>query len=374
MIKVLHCLNLLIPGGVERRRMSLFNRLPARTYQHRVVCVQILDRKYADMMRRVVDRIDQTGSFQSIFNLRRYKKTARIVEDWQPDIIHGAIFEGYTLSSIVGCLKKVPTIIMEETSDPKNRRWKGHALSMLMGRMADHCIGNSPSVGSYLVNGLKIPKRKVSVINNGVEQPEETSSDELSKIRIRLGIHDEDIVVGMVARMHDETHKRFGDLIRAFSLLPRQSNVKLLLVGDGPELIKIKALANDLDVLNRVIFAGFQFQVGPFYALMDIFVLSSEREAFGLVIAEAMRCKLPVVATRVGGIPSIVVDGQTGFLVEPRDVVALRNKIYLLLQNEFLRQEMGSAGKVRADRKFSAERYVSDVDSLYKRLFFTKRR
>jgi len=367
MIRVLHCLNLLIPGGVERLRMSIFTRLPRDRFEHRVICTEILDDAYADRMRAVGVEIVAVGAVGSVLRPHRYRIAAREIDSWRPDIVHGAVIEGYTLASVVGRWKRAPVVIMEETSDPQNRRWKGHVLARTMAAFADLCVAVSPGVGRYLTETIHVPRSKVTVINNGVEQPTVPTSDALAALRAEYGIHDGDRVIGSVGRMADESHKCFGDLIRALALLRDLADVKLVLVGDGPERPGLERLASDLGVSDRVLFAGFQLDTGPFYALMDVFALASAREAFGLVNAEAMRCGLPVVATAVGGIPDVVLDGETGLLVPPRDTAALAAALRRVLNDDVLRHWLGAAGKVRADRLFSAERYVGDIEELYDR-------
>lgn len=367
-IKVLHCLNLLIPGGVERRRLSLFERLPRDEFEHRVICVEIQDRDFARRMAEYVVDIVETGPVTSVLAPARYHLGCRVAREWRPDIVHGAIIEGYTLASVIGRLCRVPVVVLEETSDPKHRRWKGHALARAMAAFADHCVGVSPAVGSYLTGFLRIPSGKVSVINNGVELPEVPSAPEIASLRASLGLSGTVPVIGSVGRMLDERIKRFGDLIDAFATVRRTMPSKLLLVGDGPERRRLAELATSRGVSEDVVFAGFQRQVGHFYALMDVFALASECEAFGLVVAEAMRSGLPVVATEVGGLPTVVAEGETGFLAPPRSPQSLARAIRSLLVDPDLRKRMGEAGRRRADREFSAERYASDVAVLYRRL------
>lgn len=115
-------------------------------------------------------------------------------------------------------------------------------------------------------------------------------------------------------------------------------------------------------------FVGYQANPQPYYALMDVFALASASEAFGLVLVEAMFAGLPVVATRVGGIPTVVAEGETGLLVDPGDPLALANALLKLERSRSLRHDMGAKGRIRALTRFSAERYVADVDRLYQKL------
>ena len=373
MSRVLHSLNLILPGGVERTRMSLLEHLPPM-YEHAAVCVEIEDDHYASQMRKRLDFLEELGPVSSVLNPRRYARTAQLARRWRPDIIHGAIIEGYTVAAIAGRLVRAPVVVMEETSDPQARSPNGDRLSRAMARLADHCIGVSPGVGRYLTDTLGVSESKVSVINNGVELPSLPGRTEAGRVKGELGIPADCLVVGSVGRMHDDSVKRFGDLLRAIGRVDAAALPHLVLVGDGRERPGLERLARDLGIADRVHFVGFQAEPGHYYALMDIFALTSEREAFGLVNAEAMRCGLPVVATNVGGIPDVVTHNQTGILVPPRDIPAITNALQTLIDNPDLRHRMGAAGKQRADTHFSAERYVNDVHQLYQHLLANPRR
>ena len=346
--------------------MSLFTRMPRSEFQHSVICGRIVDPVFAESIRRCGVEVHEIGFEQSIFNPLRFMRAAKVARSYRPDIIHGAILDGYLLSSIVGFGTCVPVSVMEETSDPQNRRWKGHVLSRGMAAMADHCIGVSDSVGRYLTDTIRVPKNKVTVIRNGVEKPRPSSPARLSKLRTDLGIDTQDIVIGTVARFSPE--KRFDILLKAFSALTRYKGVRLLVVGDGDERRKIESWIEELRLEDRVILVGAQSHVADFYALMDIFALASEHEAFGMVNAEAMRLGLPVVATRVGGIPEVVLHGMTGRLVPPGDVEAMAKELSRLIEDEGLRKTLGAAGRAFADDIFSAERYVNEMAALYRRL------
>jgi len=130
----------------------------------------------------------------------------------------------------------------------------------------------------------------------------------------------------------------------------------------------LRNLAIQLEVADGVLFVGYQGETRPYYDIMGIFALASAYEAFGLVLVEAMYSKLPIVATRVGGIPSIVIDRKTGFLFEPKDPVALADGFILLINSAELRTSMGQKGHERAIAEFGAERYVRESDELYQRL------
>src|SRR5690606_6179212 len=171
------------------------------------------------------------------FDWKQHKKIQKIIEDYQPDIIHGAVFEGVTMAAVNGWLKKVPIIILEETSDPQNRSWKGNMLMKVFSRLADKVIGVSEGVTKeYLIGKLGISDKKAIAINNGVALPRKVSILELEKVKKEFGISENDFVIGSVGRMLQDSHKRFSDLIKAFAEFSKgKKNAKLLLVGDGSE-------------------------------------------------------------------------------------------------------------------------------------------
>ena len=319
------------------------------------------------MSKREVD-VTEVGETHSVLAPARYCRTARIIREWQPHIVHGAIIEGYTLACVSRLLAKTPLVIMEETSAPTTRGWKAHLLTRTMAGIADHVIAVSPAVHDYL-RGLGVSENKLSLIVNGARAPRPVAPQERSAVRSRLGFKDEDVVVGCVCRI-DDAVKRLSDLILAVTLLAEEfPHLRLLVVGDGPDLRKLtQEVAASPVIADRVVFVGGKEDVAPFYAQMDVFALASATESFGLVLAEAMCCGLPVVATRVGGIPSVVEEGKTGVLVPPRSPHALADGIRLLLVDPDLRLKLGVAGRLRYRERFTEERYVAEVEELYERL------
>ena len=229
-------------------------------------------------------------------------------------------------------------------------------------------VGVSPAVVDYLVNEIHLPKKKVTLINNGVVEKPRANAERVDPLRESLNLPEDAFIIGTVGRLLDE-HKRISDLIRAMpKILQHNPDARLMVVGTGPDEGNLLALVHELKVAEYVLFVGYQADSQPFYELMDVFVLASAYEAFGLVLVEAMFCEVPVVATRVGGIPGIVIEGNTGYLVERFQPAALSAAVLNLAQNPSLRRSMGQAGRKRALEHFSSERYVSDVDALYKRL------
>lgn len=162
--------------------------------------------------------------------------------------------------------------------------------------------------------------------------------------------------------------KRLGDLVTAFIKLRRRMNVKMLLVGDGPERARAEMQAHRGGVLEDVLFLGNQVDIREILSLADVYCLPSETESFGLSALEAMACEVPVVATRVGGLPEVVEDGESGYLVELGNTEQLSQRLWELCSNRNRRVEMGKAARERAARNFPLEKIVAEYETVYRQL------
>lgn len=368
-IKILHIQESVSFGGVERRRLSLAKNLDNNIFQQKLICTTHRGALIEDIRSHGVE-VYEIGKLNSPFNWAQHKKVQKIIDDYKPDIIHGAVFEGVTMAVVNGWIKKVPIIIIEETSDPKNRTWKGHFLMKIFSKIANRVVGVSQSVtDEYLKEKLGISDRKVVLINNGVALPTDVSDDEIIQLQKQWNVKPDDFVIGSTGRMLDDEHKRFSDLINAFaSFAKTKNNVKLLLVGDGPVKAVYEKQVIDLGLADKVIFTGYQSNVTMFYKMMTVFALASSREAFGLVLAEAMLNKLPIVATKVGGMKYIVEDNKTGFLVPAYNTAEISQKFEILFNDVKLREEFGSNGFKKALCEFTEENYTKKVETLYLQL------
>jgi glycosyltransferase involved in cell wall biosynthesis len=189
-------------------------------------------------------------------------------------------------------------------------------------------------------------------------------------LKKELGIEDKTIVL-YIGRLVLE--KGVDYLIKAFSkVLQKDSKAILVIVGEGPLKNELYNLVNELKIKDHVIFlkAVPYSRIHKIHAISDITVLpsiptKSWMEQFGYVLIEAMACGKPVVASRCGAIPEIVIDNETGFLVEPGNINELTEKISLLISDNKLRETMGYKGRIRVERKFSYEAVIPKIKELY---------
>ena len=366
-IKVLHCLETVGSGGVEQRRLSLVKKLNSDFYEQHVLCTQAI----GGVPKLITDAgcsVSEVGVHRYLFDLKSYRNALRVINEFKPDIIHGAVFEGVSMAAITGRLSRVPVIIGEETSDPQNRSWKGSLLYRGLISLTHHMVAVSATVEAYLSDYIYYPSSRISMIPNGVAEKPKPELETINQLRKTIGISDADFVIGTVGRLLDH-HKRISDLIISFSHVAENVlNAKLIIVGSGPDESKLRNLVGTMKLEDRVVFVGYQPDPQPYYSLMNVFALSSAYEAFGLVLVEAMYNKLPIVATRTGGIPKVVVDGETALLSEVYDPIGMAKNIVRLFNSPRMMSSFGDKALVRARTEFSEDRYVSEVDYLYRNL------
>ena len=159
--------------------------------------------------------------------------------------------------------------------------------------------------------------------------------------------------------------KRIDLVMEAFDRIRREVPAKLLLVGDGPELGTAYRMGRQLGISHLVEAVGAQEEVLPLLSIADVFLLPSSLESFGLAALEAMACEVPVIASRVGGLPEVVEDGVTGFLLDPEDVAGMAAAAVELLRDPARRCAMGKASRQRVIERFSAEKVVPLYEACY---------
>ena len=190
-----------------------------------------------------------------------------------------------------------------------------------------------------------------------------------SKIRAELGIGKETVVIGFVGRF--SAGKGHEELLKAIDIVRKlQKNLRFLVVGEasyGEEEYegKIRDLATSLRVDDIVTFMGFRSDIPDVMAAFDIFAFPSHAESFGVVLIEAMAMERPVVSTNCDGVLDIVVDGETGLYVHPRNPDELAASLLRLIKDPVLRQRFGTAGRRRVVELFDQRRQLDRLEELY---------
>ena len=185
---------------------------------------------------------------------------------------------------------------------------------------------------------------------------------DMGELRRRFVADDESLVIHV---SNFRPVKRIDAVMGVFERIRRQVPARLLLVGDGPELQTAYRLARELEISASVHVLGAQEEVVPLLSIADVFLLPSAQESFGLAALEAMACQVPVVASNVGGLPEVIVDGETGFLHDPDALDEMAASAVRVLTDPALRRRMGDAACARVRDTFCSERIVPLYEASY---------
>jgi L-malate glycosyltransferase len=205
-------------------------------------------------------------------------------------------------------------------------------------------------------------QREVTVVPNFVDCNLYARSTD-KKLRRKFAAADEAILIHI---SNFRPVKRVEDVIEIFSLVSKKTKARLLMVGDGPDRPKAEWLANTHGIADQVLFLGKQSDMSQVLSIADVLLLPSELESFGLVALEAMACEVPVVASRVGGIPEVVEDGRDGFLYDVGDVSSMADGCLRILTDPQFRVTMGQTARDHARREYCASKIVLQYENLYR--------
>ncbi|MEK6590553.1 MAG: glycosyltransferase family 4 protein [Nitrospinota bacterium] len=213
------------------------------------------------------------------------------------------------------------------------------------------------------------PPEKFLTIHSGVEIGRflGVSTQDTEKIRNEFHIPNTYLIVGTVGRLTEvKGHTYF--INAASEVLKDIKNIKFMITGDGPLKPDLKREADLLNISDEILFTGWRGDIPALLSVLDIFVLPSLNEGMGKVLIEAMLLKKPVIASRVGGIPDLIRDGENGILVKPASPHGLAGAMLSLIKSEDKRKEMGLCGRGIAE-SYSSEKMVQNIERLYEDSF-----
>jgi glycosyltransferase involved in cell wall biosynthesis len=308
--------------------------------------------------------------------MRNWLDLCRLLIRLRPDLLH--LQRSYPWhgkwSVLAARIARIPILVATDHDLPVAVGRVGRQVNRAIDRLLDAVIVVSDYNRRAQLELTDRPDRIIHRIYNGIDlgnypmrRPEE-----IAAARALFHIPPGAPVVGITARLVEV--KRHCDLLEAVARLAEQCpDLHVLISGDGPLRESLEAQASALGLAGRVRFLGFHPNAAEVLHALDLFVLPSSWEAFGLVAAEAMATGVPVVASRTGGLPEVVTHDETGLLVPIGDVGALAAAIERGLRDEPLRQRMALAGRQRAERLFSKTTMADNTLRLYRQLFAQKR-
>jgi glycosyltransferase involved in cell wall biosynthesis len=306
-------------------------------------------------------------------DLRAWRPVIRKLRDRQVDVLHSHKFGSNVWAAALATIARPPVFVAHEHT----WSYEGDRLRVLLDRRlvaarADALIAVSRDDQRKMIEVEGVPPEKTRFIPNGIEMepPPRSARDE---VRAELGLNGDQPVVGTVATMRSQ--KALDVLIDAAQLLHRdRPELVVLIVGgedsqEPEEPARLRGLVSEMGADGSVRFLGLRDDVPRLLAAFDVAAISSDYEGSPLAAMEYMEAGLPVVATRVGGLEDIVVDGETGILVSPRDARQLAAGLGQLLDDADLAHRMGEAGRERRRTEFDLSQTVHRVERLYEELY-----
>jgi sugar transferase (PEP-CTERM/EpsH1 system associated) len=367
---VVHLIYRLDFGGLENLMVERINRMPAGAYRHAVVCLTDYT-GFAKKIRRPGVELFALHKRPGL-SLGTHGALWKLLRRLKPAILHT-----YNLSAIeyapVALLAGVPVRINgahgRDAADPLGTNRKHNMLRRLMLPFYDCCYANSADMLDWSRSVIGVPAEKSRLLANGIDADKfapRGAAD--SGTAGALPFDASCIVVGTVGRVQDV--KDHATLLAAFLLLRERvpelrDRLRLAIVGDGPLLAPLRAQAAAAGVEQLVWLPGARTDIADILRGLSVFAMSSIAEGTPGSALEAMASGLPVVGTRVGGIPEVIEDGVTGCVVPPSDAQAMAAALERYVRDPALAARHGAAGRERVLRKYNMTAMVAAYQSLY---------
>ncbi|MDI6759771.1 MAG: glycosyltransferase [Candidatus Brocadiaceae bacterium] len=374
-------------GGAESNLLSVAKRINRERYNVEIGC--LTGGRVAEIFRGgglTVTVINMKNKWDVVAVIR----LVQLLKEEKIDILHTCLYPSNTFGRIAAILARTPVSLAWEQGMPSYFKTPRHVqVDRVLNKFTDAIVAASSAVKHSIVEVEGIGESKIQVVHNCVEPPAfDPSSDAIatasvgasasadnvhlqSDLKLELGLRPEDRVLPYVASLGPpKGHGGFLPAIReVVKIFP---DVKFLFVGEGPLRQEIEKDVERLGIKENVLMCGFRRDVAEILSIAEFYVHPTITEALGIAILEAMVMGKAVVASRVDGIPEVVVEGETGLLFPPQDTEATSRAIIELLQSPSRAREMGKKGRPRALNYFSAERSARELEKIYEQFIVAK--
>jgi sugar transferase (PEP-CTERM/EpsH1 system associated) len=354
-------------GGTEVLVDRLIRRLSDR-YRFVVACLDDV----GELGQRLIDdgyELHQLGRRPG-FDWGCVRRLARCVRDSGAQLVHAHQYTPYAYITAARLLGGRPPVLFTEHGRfyPDVSSAKRRLFNRLLTSRHDRLVAVGGAVKQALVENEGLSAERIEVVHNGVaSQRASLSAERRAQIRREFGVADGDFIILQVARL--DPIKDHSTALKALAqTVGQEPRIRLVLVGDGPERPAIERQIADLRLRPSVTMLGQRSDVSELLAAADAFLLTSVSEGLPVTIIEAMATGLPVISTRVGGVPEVINDGDSGLLAPAGDATALAAAIVRLTRDAHLRTRLAENGRERVASRFSEEQMMQRYDDLYAEL------
>ncbi len=367
---IVHVIHRLDFGGLETGLVNLVNRLPPERYRHAIVCLSGFNPTIRARIQRpdveVLSLDKQPGKDPAA-----YLRMWRVLRQCRPAVVHTRNL-GTIDMQWVAVLAAVPHRVHGEhgweVSDPRGLSPRSLRIRRACRSVIHRYVPMSQDIALWLERDVGVPAGRIRQLYSGVDvekfRPGGPRATDAAGAEAGAG---HGMTLGTIGRL--DPVKNQEALLDAFAgLRQRHPGLRLVIVGDGPLRGHLQSRAESLGVAPDVTFTGARTDTPGLLRSFDVFVLPSVNEGISNTILEAMACGVPVVASRVGGNPELVLDGVCGGLYDPADPEALQRVLLPYLGDPALRERQGQAARERVVQNFSLDSMVSRYLALYDEL------
>jgi glycosyltransferase involved in cell wall biosynthesis len=368
-VRVLHVIKAKGIGGAERHLLTLLPGLrDAGVEVGLVVIATDQAGKFIDPMRSAGIRVHVLDAPRFSVSMGLIRRLENEIKAFRPDLVHTHLIHADLHGQIAARLSRVRGVSSIHSVHDFYRRHPYRYGAKLAGRLAERTIAISRYAADFVVGARIVPRDRARVVSYGIDADGwALPAEQRRRARRGFGIVDDDVVVGMAARLIPG--KGHEDVIRALGITARSGHpIRLLIAGEGPARPFLESDSRAVPG-ERIRFLGFVDDVVRFMNAVDIVCFPTRPslgEGFGLAALEAMAAARPVVASSVASLPEIVQDGRTGLLVPPERPDALADAFVRLASDPAERRRMGRAARDRAASTFSLDSMVRGTLGVYR--------
>ncbi len=368
--KVLHILAALPVGGAETLLLASLKAADQHCVSYLVCSLSDKGPVGEEMERAGIDVIPLGRMRHKRFDVGIILRLCRLMRHREVDIVHTHLYHAGRYGRIAAALARVPCVVATFHNVYNTRRFKQHCFNWALGKGTDRVIAVSEAVKEHLVRYDHLDPASITVLPNGIDL-RVFGGQNGAITRRSLGVPSDAYLVGTVGRL--EVQKGQIVLLQTMrELMTECPEARGLIVGGGSQEGTLRRVADDLGLRDRVIFTSVRRDIPDLLAALDLFVLPSLWEGLPLALLEAMASGLPVVATRVGGVPEIISDGSNGILIDPMRPDQLAAAIMRCRDDRQSAARMAEAGRRWVEQRGSIQAYNRRLEALYLELLQSK--